>query len=76
MSETAKYIYQRAQLSDIGVFVINGEVKTLFPGGARFDLMMQDFAHRCAGVYSITATPVPLTVKMIQEDLDALSCES
>lgn len=68
MSHHAGYILGKAKQKDVAAFIIGGKLKTMFPSGGRFDLMMQDYSHRLVGVYGADATE-----QMIQDDLDALT---
>ena len=66
MFEKVTEIVQKAQTCKVGVFKIDGKIRSLHYPSKQFESMNRDYGRYLVGVYDKTAT-----VKMIMEDIEA-----
>lgn len=64
MFDKVTEIVQKAQTCQVGVFKIDGKIRSLFHPSKQFDSMNRDYGRYLVGVYDKNAT-----VKMIMEDI-------
>ena len=66
MFEKVTDIVKKAQSCKVGVFKIDGKIRSLHYPSKQFESMMTDYSRYLVGVYDKNAT-----VKMIMEDIEA-----
>jgi hypothetical protein len=65
--QMAEYIAKESSKKQIAAFIIDDEVRTMQAEGKRFDKMLNEYFHRCLGVYYCAP------VEWVYEDIVCLS---